>query len=43
VALTVLIGSGFLAYIVAVFATGALDIRKARSFLARRTPPPGPL
>jgi putative peptidoglycan lipid II flippase len=42
-ALTVLIGSGFLAYVVAVFATGALDLRQARSFLSRRTPPPGPL
>ena len=42
-ALTVLIGAGFLAYIVAVFATGALDLRQARAFLTRRTPPPGPL
>jgi putative peptidoglycan lipid II flippase len=42
-ALTVLIGSGFLAYVIAVFATGALDLRQARSFLSRRTPPPGPL
>jgi putative peptidoglycan lipid II flippase len=43
VALTVLIGSGFLAYIIAVFATGALDFRQARRFLSRRTPPSGPI
>ena len=42
-ALTVLVGAGFLAYAVAVFATGALDMRQLRSFLRRRTPPPGPL
>jgi len=42
-ALMTLIGSGFLAYAVAVFATGALDLRQARAFLTRRTPPPGPL
>jgi putative peptidoglycan lipid II flippase len=42
-ALTVLIGSGFLVYTAAVFATGALDMRQARAFLTRRTPPPGPL
>ena len=30
-ALTVLIGSGFLAYTIAVFATGALDLRQARA------------
>jgi putative peptidoglycan lipid II flippase len=43
VALTVLIASGFLAYIIAVFATGALDFRQARRFLSRRTPPSGPI
>src|SRR3990170_1594424 len=40
-ALTVLIGAGLLAYTLAVFATGALDLRQARAFLTRRTPPPG--
>lgn len=41
-ALLVLCGSGFLAYAVAVFATGALDRKQLRRFLSRRTPPPGP-
>ena len=40
-ALTALITAGLVAYALAVFATGALDFRKLRSFLARRTPPPG--
>jgi len=42
-ALMTLVGSGLLAYAVAVFATGALDARKLRSFLSRRTPASGPL
>jgi putative peptidoglycan lipid II flippase len=41
-ALTVLVGAGFFAYAVAVFATGALDGKQLRRFLSRRTPPPGP-
>jgi len=41
-ALIVLCGVGFLAYVVAVFATGALDVKQLRRFLSRRTPPPGP-
>lgn len=42
-ALMALVGSGLLAYAVAVFATGALDARKLRGFLLRRTPASGPL
>jgi len=42
-ALMTLVGSGLLAYGVAVFATGALDARKLRGFLIRRTPASGPL
>ena len=37
-----LVGAGFLAYAVAVFATGALDGKQLKRFLTRRTPPPGP-
>jgi putative peptidoglycan lipid II flippase len=37
-ALVALVGSGFLVYVAAVFATGALDVRQLRSFLQRRTP-----
>jgi putative peptidoglycan lipid II flippase len=41
-ALTVLIGSGLMAYALAAFATGAIDMRHLRGFMRRRTPPPGP-
>jgi putative peptidoglycan lipid II flippase len=43
VALMLLVGAGLLAYVVAVFATGALDSAQLRRFLTRKTPPPGPL
>jgi putative peptidoglycan lipid II flippase len=43
IALTLLCGAGFVAYAVAVFATGALDFQQLRRFLSRKTPPPGPL
>jgi putative peptidoglycan lipid II flippase len=42
-ALTALITAGLVAYAVGVFATGAVDIRKLRDFLMRRSAPPGPL
>ena len=38
-ALVGLVGSGLLVYGLAVFATGALDMRQLRRFLQRRTPP----
>jgi putative peptidoglycan lipid II flippase len=38
-ALAGLVASGFAVYVVAVFATGALDLRQLRSFLKRRSPP----
>jgi putative peptidoglycan lipid II flippase len=41
-ALILLCGAGFLAYVVAVFATGALDAKQLRRFMSRKTPPPGP-
>ncbi len=34
-----LVGSGLAVYVLAVFATGALDVRQLRSFLKHRTPP----
>ncbi len=37
--LVALVGSGLLVYVVAVFATGALDMRQLRSFMQHRTPP----
>jgi len=43
VALTVLCSAGFIAYVIAVFATGALDFQQLRRFLTRKTLPPGPL
>ncbi len=42
-ALVLLCGAGFLAYLIAVFATGALDSTQLRRFLMRKTLPPGPL
>ncbi len=42
ISLLVLCGAGFIAYVVAVFATGALDAKQLRRFLSRKTPPPGP-
>ncbi len=42
-ALTALITAGLLAYAIAVFASGAVDARKLRDFLMRRTGPPGPV
>lgn len=38
VALAALVSAGFVAYALAVFATGALDARQLRSFLQRRAP-----
>jgi len=38
-ALATLVCSGFAVYALAVFATGALDMRQLRSFLKRRSPP----
>jgi putative peptidoglycan lipid II flippase len=38
-ALAALVGSGLAVYALAVFATGALDMRQLRSFLKRRSPP----
>ncbi|HEX9881128.1 MAG TPA: lipid II flippase MurJ, partial [Hyphomicrobium sp.] len=38
-ALAGLVGSGLAVYTMAVFATGALDMRQLRSFLKRRSPP----
>jgi len=38
-ALAGLVGSGLAVYAIAVFATGALDMRQLRSFLKRRSPP----
>ena len=32
-----------LAYVIAVFGTGALDFQQLRRFMTRKTPPPGPL
>jgi putative peptidoglycan lipid II flippase len=43
IALILLVGAGLAAYVVAVFATGALDFAQLRRFLTRKTPPPGPL
>jgi putative peptidoglycan lipid II flippase len=43
IALILLVGAGMAAYVVAVFATGALDFAQLRRFLTRKTPPPGPL
>jgi putative peptidoglycan lipid II flippase len=43
IALTLLCSAGFLAYVIAVFGTGALDFRQLRRFMTRKTPPPGPL
>jgi hypothetical protein len=31
-----------MAYALAAFATGAIDMRHLRGFMRRRTPPPGP-
>ena len=42
-ALAGLVGSGFAAYVAAVFLTGAMDMTQIRRFLKRRTPPPGPI
>ena len=41
-ALAGLVASGFAVYVLAVFATGALDLRQLRGFLKRRAPP-GPI
>ncbi len=41
-ALSGLVGSGLAVYVIAVFATGALDMRQLRGFLKRRAPP-GPI
>ncbi len=41
-ALAALVGSGFAVYALAVFATGALNLRELRGFLGRRSPP-GPI
>jgi putative peptidoglycan lipid II flippase len=38
-ALAVLVASGLAVYVLAVFATGALDMRELRGFLGRRVPP----
>jgi hypothetical protein len=38
-ALIGLVGSGLVVYVLAVFATGAMDMRQLRSFMQRRTPP----
>jgi putative peptidoglycan lipid II flippase len=43
IALTLLVSAGLAAYVVAVFATGALDFAQLRRFLSRKTPPTGPL
>ena len=43
IALTMLCSAGFLAYVIAVFGTGALDFQQLRRFMTRKTPPPGPL
>ncbi|CAN1723276.1 putative lipid II flippase MurJ [Hyphomicrobium sp. 1Nfss2.1] len=37
-ALIALVGAGFIAYVVAVFATGALDRKQLRRFLSRKSP-----
>jgi len=41
-ALAALVGSGFAVYVLAVFATGAVDMRQMQGFLKRRAPP-GPI
>jgi putative peptidoglycan lipid II flippase len=43
IALMLLVSAGLMAYVMAVFATGALDFAQLRRFLARKTPPTGPM